>query len=71
MLIRSYHAISVRVGVLHVLSLFQRFLANDLDPVAIRVQDEGDVSHATISKLLLKLVACILKARARSLQVVY
>jgi hypothetical protein len=45
-------------------------LANDLDPVAIRVQHECDVAHTTVAKLLLELVARILEALTCSLQVI-
>lgn len=44
---------------------------NHLYPVTIRIQDESNVPHASVRKLLLELVASIFKALASGLEIIY
>lgn len=66
----TYHAICLNICRLHLRSLLNRLLANNLNPVAIRVQCKGNVVHAPICQLLLEFVASVLDTLARSLNVI-
>lgn len=66
----SYHAICGNVGLLDLGGLLNGLLADDFTPVTIGVKNKGNVSHTAVGKLLLELVACILNALARCLNVV-
>lgn len=67
----SHHSVGIWISLLDGLSLLQRFLSNDFDPVAIRVQNKGNMLHPAISKLLLELVSGILETLASGLDVVH
>lgn len=66
----AYHAVGSGTGLPDFRSLLNRLLANDLNPVSIRVKDEGNVPHASICQLLLEFVTGFLDTLARSLDVV-
>lgn len=68
--INSHHAVGARVSLSDALRLLNGLLANDFHPVSIGIQDKGNVPHAPIRQLLLKLVTGILDALAGGLQVV-
>lgn len=44
---------------------------HDLDPVAIRIQDEGDMPHLAIGRLLLEVDPEVLEAFASGLDVIH
>jgi hypothetical protein len=67
----TYHAICACVSVLDVLRLLNWVLPDDFNPITVRVQNEGDMAHASIGELLLELVTRILEPRAGSLYVIY
>lgn len=70
MAVASYHAVGGSISLLNVSSLFNRLLANNLNPVSIRVQGKCNVLHTPVGKLLLELVSSILDALASGLEVV-
>lgn len=64
------HAVGLQVRGLAFLSLFDRFLSDNLDPVSVWIKDEGNAAHTSVCELLLELVAGILKTLACGLNVV-
>lgn len=64
------HPVRSRVRRLDTLRLLDGPLADDLDPVAVRIQREGDVPHAPVRELLLELVPGVFDPLARRLDVV-
>ncbi len=66
----TYEAITLQVRLLDALRLGDGILADDLDPVAVRVQGEGDAAHAAVAQFLLELVAGVFEALAGGLDAV-
>ena len=54
----------------HVLSLVYWILGNDLHPVPIRVQCEGNTPHPSVAEFFLEFVTGIFKSFAGSLDIV-
>lgn len=48
----------------------ERFILNHLNPIAIRIQNERHVLHATVSQALLPVDIHRLEARARRVEVI-
>ena len=65
-----YHLVRRNVRGRNISRLLDGVLGNNLDPITVRVERKGDMSHTTVSQLLLELVAGILKALAGSLDIV-
>lgn len=70
MTVASHHAVGSNISFFDVGSLFNRLLANNLNPVSIRVQGKCNVLHTPVGKLFLELVSGILDALASGLEVV-
>lgn len=70
MTVASYHAVGGDISFFDVSGLFNRLLANNLNPISIGVQGKCNVLHASIGELLLELVPSILDALAGGLEVV-
>lgn len=66
-----YHGVGGHISHFDVLRLSVRVSGNDFDPVAIRVKYKSNVPHSAVRKLLLELVARILEALARRLDIVH
>jgi hypothetical protein len=63
-------AVGGGIGGGDILGLFHGFLANDLDPVAIWIEGEGNTPHAPVGQFLLKLVAGVFNTLACGLDVI-
>jgi hypothetical protein len=68
---QAYHAVRAGVRVFDTLRLFDWLLADNLNPVAVRVKHESDVAHAPVCQLLLELVAGLLQPLACRLEIIY
>lgn len=66
----THHAVGADIRLSLVLRLLDGLLADNLNPVAVRVERKGNVPHAAVGELLLELVPGVLDALARGLDVV-
>lgn len=67
----TYHVVSPNIGLGHVLGFLYWFLANNLYPVIIWIQNECDMAHSTVGKFLLEPIAGILNPLACRLEVIH